>query len=43
MLRLVAKDNICTINYEDLVKEPMKEIKKNTEIFKKTKYIDCSQ
>ena len=28
MLRLVAKDNICTVNYEDLVKEPMNEIKK---------------
>ena len=27
MLRLVPKDNIFTINYEDLVKEPMKEMK----------------
>ena len=35
MLRLVAKDNICTINYEDLVKEPMKEIKKIQRFLKK--------
>ncbi len=35
MLRLVAKDNICAINYEDLVKEPMKEIKKIQRFLKK--------
>ena len=35
MLRLVAKDNICTVNYEDLVKEPMNEIKKIQRFLKK--------
>jgi len=35
MLRLVAKDNICTVNYEDLVKQPMNEIKKIQRFLKK--------
>ena len=37
MLRLVPKDNIFTINYEDLVKEPMKEMNKIKKFLKKQK------
>ena len=37
MLRLVPKDNIFTINYEDLVKEPMKEMNKIQKFLKKQK------
>ena len=37
MLRLVPKDNIFTINYEDLVKEPMKEMNKIQKFSKKAK------